>query len=116
MNRIRVGLAIAAILLAVSNATAQDNGKGKGPPAKVRVTTNDAVVVTREILVKNGYEIVRVEPAGATQVIWYRLGNRGKGKGLGPPAKIIVRPHGDVVVFEGGPSRVIVDVRIRLKL
>ena len=114
MNRILVGLAVAAIFLAAPNAGAQ--GKGKGPPPKVRVTTSDAVVVTREILVKNGYEIVRVEPAGATHIIWYRLGNRGKGKGQGPPAKIIVRPHGDVVVFEGGPSRVIVDVRIRLKL
>lgn len=116
MNRILVGLAVAVMMLSAPNAGAQGNGKSKGPPAKVRVTTSDAVVVTREILVKNGYEIVRVEPAGATHIIWYRLGNRGKGKGQGPPAKIIVRPHGDVVVFEGGPSRVIVDVRIRLKL
>jgi hypothetical protein len=40
----------------------------------------------------------------------------GKGKGLGPVEKMIVRPRGELVVFEGAPSPVHIDVKLRLGL
>src|SRR3954469_16831186 len=49
-----------------------------------RVTMPQAVSVTREVLVANGYQVTQVVPSGTTQVIYFRRGNRGNGRGLGP--------------------------------
>jgi hypothetical protein len=68
------------------------------------------------MLVKHGFTFVRVERVGGTQVVYYRRGNMGKGKGLGPVEKMIIRPSGDVVVLESAPSIVLVDVKLKLGL
>lgn len=111
---------IAALSLPASSAVAQGKGTSKASNApgqtKKAVSTGDAVSASREILGKHGYQFVRVETVGATRVIYYRRGNMGKGKGLGPVEKMVVRPSNNIVVFEGGPSGVLVDLKIRLGL
>ena len=106
-----------ALLVAVLpvEATAQGKGAAKDD-SKKRVTPSAAVVATRDILVKHGYNVVRVETVEGAQVIYYRRGNMGKGKGLGPIERMVVRPRGDLVVFDGGPSVVVVDVKLKLGL
>src|SRR5438067_1646252 len=59
-------LAIAALVAFAAPLTAQ----GKGPK-KYAVTNDRALVVTREVLVKQGYEVVRVENSGRDYVVWY---------------------------------------------
>ena len=56
---------------AVTVAAAQGKGHGKVPPgqAKKHVTPAAAVVVTREVLVKQGFEVLRVEHIGVTDVV-----------------------------------------------
>jgi hypothetical protein len=115
-----LGFLFVALCIAIP-AAAQGNGKNKGrdtPPgqAKKQVSPNQAVVVMREVLVSHGFTVVRVEHVGATQVVYYRRGNNGKGKGKGPVEKIIVRPAGDVVVFESAPKGVLIDINVRLGL
>ena len=91
----------------------------KGPPpgqAKKQVTPAGAVVVSREVLVKHGFTVVRVEQVGATQVIYYRSGNNGRGRCHGKLEKMVVRPSGTVVVFETTPAPVLADIKIRLGL
>ena len=63
----------------VSPALAQ--GKGHGPPrgvppgqAKKQVTPAQAIVVSRDVLVMHGFEVVRVETIKTGQVIYYRRG------------------------------------------
>jgi hypothetical protein len=68
------------VLFAVSPAAAQGRG-----PKKYAVTGDRALVVTREVLVKQGYQVVRVENRGPDIVVWYRAGNRGRGKGRARP-------------------------------
>jgi hypothetical protein len=117
------GAALLTLTLAATAAEAQGKGKGgKGgnapghAKAKKHVSTADAVIVTRELLVKHGYQVVRVERVGLNQVIYYRRGNNGRGKGLGPLERMVVRPAGEVVAFESAPSRVLVDINVRLGL
>src|SRR3954467_14964049 len=56
-----------------------DNDQGK--PQKVKhVTVPQAAVVTRDVLTTNGYQVVQVVPSGATQVIYFRRGNMGRGR------------------------------------
>ena len=102
------------------SALAQGKGHGKShvPPghAKKKVVTADqAIVVTREVLVSHGYEVVRVELVQGTRVVYYRRGNMGRGRGKGPIEKIVIRPEPDRVVFVAQPPRgLMVDINVRL--
>jgi hypothetical protein len=106
----RLGLVLVASLLVAGPAAAQ----GKGP-RKYAVTNDRAVVVTREVLVKRGYEVVRVENSGRDIVVWYRRGNMGRGKGKGPPGRMVIHRTEDRVVFLSTPSVVLADIELRLK-
>src|SRR5439155_7530388 len=68
-------------------AAAQGRGRGRGP--KKYVVTNDrALVVTREVLVRHGYEVVRGEDGGPDVVVCDRRGTGGRGGGRGRRGKL----------------------------
>ena len=113
-------VAAVPLLLVAATATAEAQGrgnKGKGghphgmPPgqAKKHVSPDDAVIVTRSVLVEQGYTIVRVERVSGTQVVYYRRRRE-------PIQRIVVRPANDVVVFEQAPQPVLLQVNLRLGL
>jgi len=121
--RFRWDLTVAAFLVlsAVSPVLAQGKGHATArglPPgqAKKQVTPAQAIVVSRDVLLLHGFEVVRVETIRTGQVIYYRRGNNGRGRGLGPVEKMIVRPSGSTVVFEAAPAKVLLDIRVRLGL
>jgi hypothetical protein len=109
-------LSVLGAVVAPAHAQGKSGGKRSNPPghAKKHVTPVDAVVVSREVLVRYGYTVVRVERVRDTQVIYYRRGNNGRGRGLGPVEKMVVRPSGTIVVFEAAPEKVLIDIRVRL--
>jgi hypothetical protein len=117
-----VAAAAAGLWLAGGTAQAQGNARGdwKAPPGsgnkkKVKViSTGDGVIIARELLVKHGYEVVRVDVVEDTRVIYYRLGNRGRGKGKGRLQKIVVRREPERIVFVDAPRPVLVDINVRL--
>src|SRR5207247_7447280 len=106
----KAGIAIAALALLVGPLGAQGRG-----PKRYAVSKDRAVVVTREVLGKKGFEVVRVETVGNDQVVWYRAGNRGRGRGKGPPMRMVIRREPGVnriVLLETRPAvRVERDVR-----
>src|SRR5882724_3245053 len=104
-------LVIAALVAFGAPLAAQ----GKGPK-KYAVSNDRALVVTKEVLVKQGYEVVRVENSGRDYIVWYRRGNRGRGKGKGPPVKMVIHRTEDRVVFLSVPSAVLVDIDVRLRM
>ena len=117
---------IALTLSCLAPAVGRAQGRGakntpaqpeKSPPGQAKkVTTSSAVVAIREIFGRNGYDVLRVEAVKDAQVVYYRRGNMGRGKGQGPIEQMIVRPRNDIVVFEGGPSGLVVDIKLRLGL
>ena len=116
---LRVSASVAFLALASACYRPTPVVVAKGPPpgqAKKQVTPASAVVVSREVLVKHGFTVVRVEQVGPTQVIYYRRGNNGRGRGGGPMEKMVVRPSGQIVVFESTPAPVLADIKIRLGL
>jgi len=126
MRRYRIAFAaglIAAGSLLCPGRSVLAQGKGHGSHGdhdqghgKKRVVTADqAIVVTREVLVSHGYEIVRVETVQMTRVVYYRRGNMGRGKGKGPIEKIVIRPEPDRVVWVTPPPRgLMIDINVRL--
>jgi hypothetical protein len=113
-RRLAAGLALALAVLTVSAAPMHAQGKGK--EKHYAVSSNRAVTVTRNVLVRQGYDVVRVEHVGAAQVVYYRAGNRGRGKGKGPVQKMVIRTVERRIVFEETPPAIMVDIDVNLKL
>ena len=113
-RRFAAGLALAVLAFAVSVAPAHAQGKGKDK--HYTVSSDRAVTVTRNVLVRQGYDVVRVERVGTTQVVYYRAGNRGRGRGKGPVEKMIIRTVERRIVFENTPPAIMVDIDVNLKL
>jgi len=105
-------LVVMAFLASSTPAAAQSKGKYK----HYVVSTDRAVSITRAVLVDQGYKVVRVQRIGATHVVYYRRGNMGHGKGLGPVRRMVIRSVRDQVVFEETESSVLVDIDVKLKL
>ena len=113
-RRFAAGLALAVLALAVSVAPAHAQGKGKDK--HYSVSSDRAVTVTRNVLVRQGYDVVRIERVGTTQVVYYRAGNRGRGRGKGPVEKMVIRTVERRIVFEDAPPAIMVDIDVNLKL
>jgi len=115
-------LTVASFMLSAALSPALAQGRGSAshglPPgqAKKQVTPAQAVTVSRDVLVAHGFEVVRVETIKTGQVIYYRRGNNGRGRGQGPVEKMVVRPSGSTVVFESAPEKILIDIRARLGL
>src|SRR5439155_13604943 len=100
-RRIAAGLALAfgAFVLSATPAHAQ----GKGKEKHYTVSSDRAVNVTRTVLVRQGFDVVRIERVGVTQVVYYRAGNHGRGKGKGRIERMVIRTVDRRVVFEDVP-------------
>jgi hypothetical protein len=120
LTRYAVAAAVAAALwLGGTTAEAQSNAKpsagGNGNKEKVKViATNDAVAAARYALVKHGYDIVRVDVLRDTRIIYYRVGNRGRGRGKGRLEKIVIRRERERVVFDHAPKVVQLEINVKL--
>lgn len=108
-------LAVVAALLVLTAGSLAAQGRG---PKRYAVSGDRAVSITREVLVKQGYQVVRIETVGNDQVVWYRAGNRGRGRGWGPPVKMVIRrdPVANRIVFLETPSAILVDIDVRLRM
>ena len=86
--------------------------KTKGP----KISKAQALTTTRDLLSRHGYEVVRVEQLDAGQVIWYRRGNMGRGKGKGPLVRMVVRPATTHYVVEapGLASAILKEITVKL--
>jgi len=105
------------LMLAAGSLPAQGRGNGEGHGRKHYAVSDDrAVSVTREVLVKRGFEVIRVEHQGPDEVVWYRRGNMGRGRGKGPPVKMIIRREADHVIFVDTPDDILVNIDVRLRL
>jgi hypothetical protein len=80
------------------------------PPAN-RVTPSEALAAAREILAAQRFQVTRVEIQRNAHVIYFRRRADDRGLGLGPIERLIIRPAGRIVTFEGAP----VNVRAELK-
>lgn len=105
------------ITVAVGLFLAPLSAQGRGPkPKHYRVSPNHAFTVTRDVLAHHGYDVVQIEVKGSDRVVYYRRGNRGRGRGKGPVQTLIIRRMDNRIVFVDVPDIVLVDIDLRLRL
>ncbi len=107
---------VLAVLVLGVMAAAPLAAQGRGPKKEFAVAPDRAISVTREVLVRQGFEVVRIEIVGNDRVIYYRRGNMGRGRGKGPLVKMIIRRVQNRIVFVDTPDGILVDINVRLKL
>ena len=101
-------------LLGIGSVPAQAQGTAKHK--EYVVPSERAMSVSRMVLIRQGYTIVRVQRLGASRVIYYRRGNMGRGKGKGPLQRMVIRTVRDRVLFEETDPSVLVEIDVKLKL
>ena len=96
----------------VNGPSSKSAVKAKGP----KISRVQALTTTRDLLARHGYEVVRVEQLDGGQVIWYRRGNMGRGKGKGPLVRMVVRPATTHYVVEapGLASAILKEITVKL--
>ena len=105
-TRLLVGV-LSLMLLGASTVSAQKH---------YAVTSDRAIVVTREVLGNQGFEIVRVETHDHDRVVYYRRGNMGQGKGKGKLEKMVVRRVENRIVFVDTPEPFMVQIDLKLRM
>jgi hypothetical protein len=103
------------VLAVVASAVLPLAAQGRGPKREFAVAPDRAISVTREVLVQQGFQVVKVEHIGYDRVIYYRRGNMGRGKGKGPLMKMIVRRVENRVVFVDTPDGILLDINLKLR-
>ena len=119
LNPSRLLLLLCALSVAVAlPATAQGRGRGhpRAKEAKAPITVSVAVVAAREVLTAQGFEVTRVEVHDDYHLIHYRAGNRGRGRGHGPPARLVIRRTDTQVVLEEATVGLRLEIEIKLGL
>lgn len=83
--------------------------KGGLPPgqAKKMYRTTDGVVALRDVFGRHGYTVVRTQPFGTGQYVYYRQGN-------GLVQRAVVYPGTDRLVFQNVPQLLLQEVLARL--
>jgi hypothetical protein len=110
MTKTRLLVGVLFLLGAVAGSLSAQGRK------QYAVTSDRAIVVTREVLTAQGFEVVRIETADHDQVVYYRRGNMGKGKGKGRLEKMVVRRVENRIVFVDTPDVFLVELDLRLRL
>jgi hypothetical protein len=113
---VRISPLRSLLLLATLTAVCASPTLGQGKSKRHRVSSERAIEVTWEVLVAQGYEVVRIERQGDARIVYYRRGNRGRGKGKGPLQQMVIRNVENHIVFEATPEGILVDIEVKLRL
>ena len=110
-------LLLGVVLTAVDYASAEAQGRGRGQRAKPKqegISFELAITATRDVLGEKGFDVVRIEEDGDIQIVYYRRGNRGRGRGGGPVERLVIRKTDGRVQVEDAPDEIRVSIEIKL--
>ena len=109
-----IGIALGTVVL--TPAYAQDRGRGQNRAKKEKATVSIevAITATRDVLREQGFDIVRIEQEDDFQIVYYRRGNRGRGRGGGPVERLVIRWTPERVEVRDAPDEIRIGIEIKL--
>ena len=83
--------------------------KGGLPPGQARkyYRTSEGIPVMREVFMRHGYTVVRTEPYGTSQYVYYRQAN-------GPLQRAVIMPGTSQFGFQNVPQQLLQEILSRL--
>ena len=112
MRRLLAMLGIVIGLTLQAAPVAAQNGGHK----RYAVTSDRAFDITKDVLGRHGFEVMRIDVRGGDRVVYYRRGNMGRGRGKGPLQSLIIRRVENRIVFFNVPEAILVDIDVRLRI
>ncbi len=109
-----IGVALMAVDFVPAHAQARGRGRGQDKPKKEVVTVELAISATRDVLAEQGFDVVRIEEEDVLQIVYYRRGNRGRGRGWGPVERFVIRKVDDQVRIEDAPDGIRIGIEVKL--
>ncbi len=109
-----IGVALMAVDFVPAHAQARGRGRGQDKPKKEVVTVELAISATRDVLAEQGFDLVRIEEEGDLQIVYYRRGNRGRGRGRGPVERFVIRKVDGQVRIKDAPDGIRIGIEVKL--
>ena len=109
-----LGVALTAMDYAPTEAQGRGRGQARGKPKNEGISFELTISATRDVLGEKGFDVVRVEEDGDIQIVYYRRGNRGRGRGGGPVERLVIRRTDGRVQVEDAPDDIRVSIEIKL--
>lgn len=109
-------IGIALVMVVLTPAHAQDRGRGQNRAKKEKATVSIevAITATRDVLREQGFDIVRIEQEDDFQIVYYRRGNRGRGRGGGPVERLVIRWTPERVEVRDAPDEIRIGIEVKL--
>ncbi|MDH4042969.1 MAG: PepSY domain-containing protein [Gemmatimonadota bacterium] len=106
------------VVLGLSATPALAQGKSKANKSKdsghSAVSVEMALSATKDVLVAQGFEVLRIEVQDGKQIVHYRAGNQGRGKGHGPPLRMVIQRTDDRIVVLDAPDEIKLEIGVKL--
>ncbi len=107
-----IGITLVTVVLTPAHAQGRGRGQNKVEKEKETVSIEIALTATREVLTERGFDVVRIEQEDDFQIVYYRRGNRGRGRGGGPVERLVIRWTPERIEVRDAPD----EIRIGLEI
>ncbi len=109
-----IGIALGTAVLTPAHAQDRGRGQNKAKKAKETVSIEVAISATREVLTEKGFDVVRIEQEDDFQIVYYRRGNRGRGRGGGPVERLVIWWTPERVEVRDAPDEIRIGIEVKL--
>ncbi len=107
-------IGIALVMVVLTPAHAQGWGQNNAKKDKETVSIEIALTATREVLTERGFDVVRIEQEDDFQIVYYRRGTRGRGRGGGPVERLVIRWTPERIEVRDAPDEIRIGIEIKL--
>ncbi len=109
-----IGIALVTVVLTPAHAQSRGQGQNKAKKDKETVSIEIAITATRDVLREKGFDVVRIEQEDDFQIVYYRRGNRGRGRGGGPVERLVIRWTPERVEVRDAPDEIRIGIEVKL--
>ena len=109
-----IGIALVTVVLTPAHAQGRGRGQNKVKKDNETVSIEIVITATRDVLREKGFDVVRIEQEDDFQIVYYRRGNRGRGRGGGPVERLVIRWTPERLEVRDAPDDIRIGIEVKL--